>query len=114
MQINLILPDNFAEPMEAARVKHGLRSRQAFIRAAIENFMGAAVPEAKPAPDVTLAYPLRERRHVCPYCLAGNHCGAEVVEMVDRFAKMRDRWICECPECNRVKPVGIRVVPASR
>lgn len=102
----IALPESYLPWIEKRRAELGIKSKHAFILAAIAALAG--VPEViKPvAVDETLAWPVVDVNCVCPDCrnaAAGRkvaHCGGGERMVIPIAAqKVRQRWICVCGEC---------------
>lgn len=100
----IALPESYLPWIEKRRTELGIKSKHAFILAAIAALAG--VPEIiKPlAVDETLAWPVVDVHCICLECKRGEHCGGgECIAPYPVMAKREiTRMMCVCPECSVV------------
>lgn len=97
----IALPESYLPWIEKRRAELGIKSKHAFILAAIAALAG--VPEViKPERvDETLAWPVVDVHCICPDCKAGKHCGGgeRIAPYPVASKQVRERVVCVCSEC---------------
>ena len=111
MLISLNLPDYYIDFLNRKRAQLGIKSRQAAIRLALEQW--AEIPmefhDADPLIDYS-TWPIEQKLMVCPGCLPApgskqttgtRHCGGgEQLLSREHARKVSISWVCVCRYCS--------------